>query len=147
MFINASPDSRSLDRVDLRYIFTFLGYWMSAHIQLTLSATCTKGGSRCGCWERTLDRMLRVSELHCKLNRYHNDVHCTYCKHRTKRRISGIESPLHSCWDKITVKNRRGAGGPLAREGGSGTPGTFPWLRPCRVLAVFILGTETSMQK
>ena len=21
-------------------------------------------------------------------------------------RISGIESPLHSCWDKITVKNR-----------------------------------------
>ena len=46
-------------------------------------------------------------------NRYHNDVHCTYCKHRTKRRISGIESPLHSCWDKTTVKNRRG---------GSGTP-------------------------
>ena len=41
-------------------------------------------------------------------NRYHNDVHCTYCKHRKKRRISGIESPLHSCWDKITVKNRRG---------------------------------------
>ena len=44
-------------------------------------------------------------------NRYHNEVHCTYCKHRTKRRISGIESPLHSCWDKITVKNRRGGGG------------------------------------
>ena len=40
-------------------------------------------------------------------NRYHNEVHCTYCKHRTKRRISGIESPLHSCWDKITVKSRR----------------------------------------
>ena len=46
-------------------------------------------------------------------NRYHNDVHCTYCKHRTKWRISEIESPLHSCWDQTTVKNRRG---------GSGTP-------------------------
>ena len=40
-------------------------------------------------------------------NRYHNDVHCTYCKHRTKRSISGIESPLNSCRDTITVKNRR----------------------------------------
>ena len=37
-----------------------------------------------------------------------NDIHCTYCKHKTKRRISGIKSPIHSCWDKITVKNRRG---------------------------------------
>ena len=53
-------------------------------------------------------------------NRYHNDVHCTYCKHRTKRRISGIESPLHSCWDRITVKNR--IGGSLTREGGVPEP-------------------------
>ena len=35
-------------------------------------------------------------------------------------RISEIESPLHSCWDKITVKNRRG--GSLAQEGGVGVP-------------------------
>ena len=62
-------------------------------------------------------------------NRYHNDVLCTYCKHRTKRRISGIEGPLHSCWDKITIKNRRG-GGSLTPAGGSETPGTLPWLRP-----------------
>ena len=51
-------------------------------------------------------------------NRYYNDVHCTYCKHRTKQRISGIKSPLHSCWDKITVKNRRG--GFLDARGGGG---------------------------
>ena len=48
---------------------------------------------------------------------------------------------------KSLLKIGGGGGGPLAREGGSGTPGTFPCLRPCRVLAVFILGTETSMQK
>ena len=53
-------------------------------------------------------------------NRYHNDVHCTYCKHRTKQRISGIKSPLHSCWDKITVKNRRG--GFLDARGGGSEP-------------------------
>ena len=69
----------------------------------------------------------------CKWNasRYHNDVHCTYCKHRTKRRISGMESPVQSCWDKITVKNRRG-GGPW-RERGGGFPEPLepsPWLRP-----------------
>ena len=50
-------------------------------------------------------------------NRYHNDVHCTYCRHRTKWRISGIESPFHSYWDKNTVKNRRG-GGFLGTRGG-----------------------------
>ena len=50
-------------------------------------------------------------------NRYHNDVLCTYCKHRTKRRISGIEGPLHSCWDKITIKNRRGGGGRWRQRG------------------------------
>ena len=44
----------------------------------------------------------------------------TYCKHKTKRRISGIESPLHSCWDKITVKNRRG--GFLGARGGVPEP-------------------------
>ena len=52
-----------------------------------------------------------------KANRYHNDVHCTNCKHRTKRRISGIESPLHSCWDKITVKRRERGGFLGARVG------------------------------
>ena len=57
--------------------------------------------------------LLMSPKIQVKRNRYHNDVHCTYCKHRTKRRISGIESPLHSCWDKTTIKNRRG---------GSGTP-------------------------
>ena len=56
----------------------------------------------------------------CNANRYHNDVHCTYCTQRTKRRISGIESPLHSCWDKITVKNRRG--GVLGARGGVPEP-------------------------
>ena len=40
-----------------------------------------------------------------------------------------------------------GGGGGLGARGGFRNPGTFPWLRPCRVLAVFILGTETSMQK
>ena len=41
--------------------------------------------------------------------------------------FTGIESPLHSCWDKITVKNRRGTEGVPWREmGGSGTPGTLP---------------------
>ena len=40
------------------------------------------------------------------------------------------EFPLHSCWDKITVKNRRGGRGSLTPEGGSGTSGTLPWLRP-----------------
>ena len=56
-------------------------------------------------------------------------IHCTYCKHRTKRRISGMESPLHSCWDKITVKNRRG-GGSLAREGGFRKPWNPPLAMP-----------------
>ena len=64
-------------------------------------------------------------------NRYHNDVPCTCCKHRTKRRISGIESPLYSSWDKITVKNRRAEGVPWRERRGSGTPGTLPWLCPC----------------
>ena len=44
-------------------------------------------------------------------------------------RISGIESPLHSCWDKITVKNRSHIWSlhkVLIRN-----PGTLPWLRPC----------------
>ena len=56
-----------------------------------------------------------------------NDVHFTYCKHRTKRRISEIESPLHSCWDKITVKNKRG-GFLDARGGGGGFRN--PWSPP-----------------
>ena len=63
-------------------------------------------------------------------NRYHNEVHCTYCKHRTKRRISGIESPLHSCSYKITVKNRRG--GSLTREGGFWNPWNPPLATPLR---------------
>ena len=67
----------------------------------------------------------RLRKCKWNANRYHNDVHCTYCKHRTKRRISGIESPLYSCWDKITVKNRRG-GGSLAREGGFRNPWNPP---------------------
>ena len=62
-------------------------------------------------------------------NTYHNDVHCTYCKHKTKRRISGIESPLHSCWDKITVKNRRGGGGGVP-ERLEPTPGYAPVSSP-----------------
>ena len=61
-------------------------------------------------------------------NRYHNDVHCTYCKHRTKQRISGIKSPLHSCWDKITVKNRRG--GFLDARGGVRNPWNPPLATP-----------------
>ena len=66
-------------------------------------------------------------------NRYHNDVHCTYCKHRTKQSISVIESPLHSCWDKITVKNRKG--GFLDARGGvpiplEPSPGHAPDLFP-----------------
>ena len=48
---------------------------------------------------------------------------------------------------KSLLKIGGGRGSPLVRKGGSGTPGTFPWLRLCRVLALFILGTETSMQK
>ena len=68
-------------------------------------------------------------------NRYHNDIHCTYCKHRTKRRISGIESPLHSCWDKITVKNRRW--GFLDARGGVRNPWNPPWLRPCEQGSIF----------
>ena len=35
----------------------------------------------------------------------------TSCKDRTKRSISGIASPLHSCWDKIAVKIGEGGGG------------------------------------
>ena len=71
----------------------------------------------------------------CKWNasRYHNDVHCTYCKHRTKQSISVIESPLHSCWDKITIKNRKG--GFLDARGGvpiplEPSPGHAPDLFP-----------------
>ena len=70
----------------------------------------------------------------CKWNasRYHNDVHCTYCKYRTKLRISGIESPVQSCWDKITVKNRReGGGGPWReRRGGFRNPWNPPLAMP-----------------
>ena len=49
-----------------------------------------------------------------------------------RRSFAIASSALHSCWDKITVKNRRG-GGPWRDRGGggSGTPGTLPWLRPC----------------
>ena len=36
--------------------------------------------------------------------------------------FTGIESPLHSCWDKITVKNRRGGGGVPWRERGVPEP-------------------------
>ena len=62
-------------------------------------------------------------------NGYHNDVHCTYCKYRTKRRISGIESPLHSCWDKITLKNRRG-GFPWRERGEFRNPWNPPLATP-----------------
>ena len=66
-------------------------------------------------------------------NRYHNDVLCTYCKHRTKRRISGIEGPLHSCWDKITIKNRRG-GGVVDASGGFRNPWNPPLATPLKLL-------------
>ena len=44
----------------------------------------------------------------------------TSCKDRTKRRISGIASPLHPCWDKIAVK--MGKGGFLDARGGVPEP-------------------------
>ena len=63
-------------------------------------------------------------------------------------RISGIESPLHSCWDKITVKNRRG--GSLAQEGGFRNPWNPPLATPlpldsllCRVDKDFLQSRTT----
>ena len=73
-------------------------------------------------------------------NRYHNDVHCTYCKHRTKRRISGIESPLHSCWDKITVKNRRW--GFLDARGGGPEPLEPPLATPLWTRIYFFFDSQ-----
>ena len=58
-------------------------------------------------------------------------------------RISGIESPLHSCWDKITVKNRRG--GLLGARGGVPEPlEPFPGYAPATMqLAIAMKDQKT----
>ena len=43
---------------------------------------------------------------------------CTRKPLTAVERISGIESPIPSCWDKITVKNLGTDGAFLVREGG-----------------------------
>ena len=82
------PRARTTPMDRLLILWAFL---LCTHVHLV-----TQESQLCSCLQK------------CKwnANRYHNNVHCTYCKHRTKRRISGIESPLHSCWDKITVKKK-----------------------------------------
>ena len=48
------------------------------------------------------------------------------------RRSFAIDSSaLHSCRDKIAVKNSRGGVLDATGGGGGGTPGNLPWLRPC----------------
>ena len=58
--------------------------------------------------------------------------HNTYICRGSDRQIEplgpDVESPLHSCWDKITVKNRRG--GSLTREGGFRNPWNPPLAFP-----------------
>ena len=56
-------------------------------------------------------------------NRYHNDVHCTYCKHRTKWRISGMRVHYTLAGIKPLLKIGEGVPEPLS--------GTLPWLHPC----------------
>ena len=55
---------------------------------------------------------------------------CTRKRLTAVERISGIESPIPSCWDKITVKNLGTDGAFLVREGGGGVPKPSPCYAP-----------------
>ena len=160
MFINASPDSRSLDMVDLRYVFNLLsvlnershsaGVIANVH-KMQIKVWMLGKNSRsyaASVWTALVGRSASLVLHHFLFHRIPNSAHVsenvnetlidttmtftvhTYCKYRTKRRISGIESKLHSCWDKITVKNRTGGGGFLGTRGGFRNPWNPPLATP-----------------
>ena len=96
--------------VDLRYVFNLLSVLNERSHSADIIGNVHK--MRIKVWILGKNSRSRAASVWTALmgntNKYHNDVPCTYCKNRSKQRISGIKSPLHSCWDKITVKNRRG---------------------------------------